>query len=330
MAGDRRRVVLILATVTASFFWGCRGGDAPRRGRPVIAVIPMGTTHEFWKTIHAGALTAARECGVEIIWKGPLKEDDRSEQVQIVETLAASGIQALVLSPIDDRALLPPVIEAERAGIPTVIFNSALQGGHHAAYVSTDNYRGGVLAAEQVGRLLEGKGNLIMVRVKEGVEGSTRREEGFLTTVRSRFPGIRLLSDNQYAGTSTETAYQTCENLLGRFPETDAIFTPNESTTFGCLRAIEDLGLAGKIVHVGFDSSAKLVEALEKGVIAGLILQDPFAMGYRSVQIAAAVIEGRPYEKRVDTGVFLATPENRGDPAIGKLLRPDMTILGKR
>jgi ribose transport system substrate-binding protein len=169
-----------------------------------------------------------------------------------------------------------------------------------------------------------------MVRVKEGVEGSTRREEGFLATIRSRFPAIRLLSDNQYAGTSTETAYQTCENLLGRFPETNAIFTPNESTTFGCMRAIEDLGLAGKVIHVGFDSSAKLVEALEKGVIAGLILQDAFAMGYRSVQIAAAVIEGRPYEKTVDTGVFLATPDNRSDPFLAKLLRPDMTIFERR
>jgi len=327
MTHPRRTVGLTLA-LAAALLAACRGGDAPRRGRPVIAVIPMGTTHEFWKTIHAGALTAARECNVEIIWKGPLKEDDRNEQVQIVETLAASGIQALVLSPIDDRALIPPVIEAGRAGVPTVIFNSALQGDLQAAYVSTDNYKGGVLAAEHIGRLLGGKGNLILVRVKEGVEGSTKREDGFLAVVRSRFPGIRILSDNQYAGTSTETAYQTCENLLGRFPETDAIFTPNESTTFGCLRAIEDLGLAGKIIHVGFDSSAKLVEALETGVIAGLIVQDPFAMGYRSVQIAAAVIEGRPYEKTVDTGVFLATADNRNDPAIAKLLRPDMTILG--
>ncbi len=325
----RKTVGLSLAIAAAALLAACRGGDAPRRGRPVIAVIPMGTTHEFWKTIHAGALTASRECGVEIIWKGPLKEDDRNEQVQIVETLAASGIQALVLSPIDDRALIPPVIEAGRAGVPTVIFNSALQGDLQVAYVSTDNYRGGVLAAEHVGRLLAGKGNLILVRVKEGVEGSTKREEGFLAVIRSRFPGIRILSDNQYAGTSTETAYQTCENLLGRFPETDAIFTPNESTTFGCLRAIEDLGLAGKIIHVGFDSSAKLVEALGTGVIAGLIVQDPFAMGYRSVQIAAAVIEGRPYEKTVDTGVFLATPENRNDPAIRRLLLPDLSILGE-
>jgi ribose transport system substrate-binding protein len=323
-----RRPGLGLALAAASLLLaGCRGGEGPRRGRPVIAVIPMGTTHEFWKTIHAGALTAARECGVDIIWKGPLKEDDRNEQVQIVETLAGSGVQALVLSPIDDRALLPPVVEAERLGIPTVIFNSALQGGREVAYVSTDNYRGGVLAAEHIGGLMGGRGNLILVRVKEGVEGSTKREEGFLAVIRSRFPGIRILSDNQHAGASVETAYQTCENLLSRFPETDAIFTPNESTTFGCMRAVEDLGLAGKIVHVGFDTSAKLLEALDSGAIAGLVVQDPFAMGYRSVKIAAAVIAGEPHETTVDTGVFLATPANRSDPAILRLLVPDLSIL---
>jgi len=325
----RRGTPALALTAAVFLLAGCRGSDAPRRGRPVIAVIPMGTTHEFWKTIHAGALTAARECGVDIIWKGPLKEDDRNEQVQIVETLAASGIQALVLSPIDDRALIPPVREAKRSGVPTVIFNSALQGDLQTAYVSTDNYRGGVLAAEHIGRLMGGRGNLILVRVKEGVEGSTKREEGFLAVIRSRFPEIRILSDNQHAGASVETAYQTCENLLSRFPETDAIFTPNESTTFGCLRAVEDLGLAGKIIHVGFDTSAKLLEALDSGAIAGLIVQDPFAMGYRSVKIAAAVIEGKPHDTIVDTGVYLATPANRNDPAIRRLLVPDLSVLGE-
>jgi ribose transport system substrate-binding protein len=325
-----RRVAAAAATAAlVSLLGACGGGNAPRAGRPAVAVIPMGTTHEFWKTIHAGALTAARERGLELIWKGPLKEDDRNEQVQIVETLAATGVRVLVLSPIDDRALLPPVLEAEREGIPTVIYNSALQGGHEAAYVSTDNYKGGVLAAERIGSLMGGRGRLILVRVKEGVEGSTKREEGFLATIRSRFPGMRILSDNQYAGTSVETAYQTCENLLGRFPDTEAIFTPNESTTFGCLRALEDLGLAGKIVQVGFDSSAKLIEALDKGVISGLVIQDPFAMGYRSVMIAADIIAGRPFVKTVETAVVMATPDNRNDPAIRRLLRPDLSILGE-
>ena len=124
-----------------------------------------------------------------------------------------------------------------------------------------------VLAAERIGELMQGRGKLILIRIIEGVEGNRQREEGFLGTIRTKFPGITILSDNQYAGVSTETAYQTTDNLLSRFPDVDAIFTPNESTTFGCLRALQDHGLAGRIVHVGFDASEKLVEALSRGEI---------------------------------------------------------------
>jgi ribose transport system substrate-binding protein len=308
----------------------CRapGGGRPGSERPLkIAVIPMGTTHEFWKSVHAGALTAARELGVDIIWKGPFKEDDRNEQIQVVETLAESGVDAIVLSPLDDRALIRPVAEARRAGIPTIIFNSALQGEEHVAFIATDNAQGGVMAARALGKATGGRGRLVLIRLKMGVEGTTKREEAFLATLRAEYPGITVLSDNQYAGTSTEMAYQTMENLMARFAEIDAVFTPNESTTFGALRALQDRGLAGKIVHVGFDASEKLIEALEKRELAGLVIQDPVAMGYLSVKTAVARLRGEPYETNVATTVVLATPENMNEPAIRRLLRPDLSIL---
>jgi ribose transport system substrate-binding protein len=336
MAPRRRAALLVLAPALASILLGvaaCRSqqSGAVPGGPPLrIAVIPMGTTHEFWKSVHAGALTAAKEIGAEVIWKGPLKEDDRNEQMQIVETLAGAGVDALILSPIDDRALLRPVADARRSGIPTVIFNTALSGSEHIAFISTDNERGGVLAAQAIGGLTGGRGRLILVRVTEGVEGTRKREEGFLSTLHAEFPGVVVVSDNQFGGTSTETAYQTMENLLSRFAEVEAVFTPNESTTFGCLRALQDHGLAGKVVHIGFDSSAKLIEALEKGDLQGLVLQDPFAMGYQSLRTAVAYLRGKPYERSVATDVVLATAENMHEPKIARLLRPDLSVLEER
>jgi ribose transport system substrate-binding protein len=329
MAGPNR---ILLSTLILALI-GCAACRAPgesrgaERGPLKIAVIPMGTTHEFWKSVHAGALTAALELGVDILWKGPLKEDDRNEQVQVVETLSGAGVDALVLSPLDDRALVRPVTDALRAGIPTIVFNSALQGEDHVAFISTDNFQGGVLAARAMGRLMEGRGRVILMRLKVGVEGTTKREEGFLLTLRAEFPAIAILSDNQYAGTSTEMAYQTMENLLSRFTGVDAVFTPNESTTFGALRALQDRGLAGKVIHVGFDASAKLIEALANGEIRGLVLQDPFAMGYLSLKTAVAHLRGEPYEKTVATALVLATPENMNEPQVRRLLRPDLSIL---
>lgn len=319
-----RLVTLFLLVLT----FGCgeseKNGKTPAKEDTItIAVIPKGTIHEFWKSVHAGALKASRETGVKIIWKGSLKEDDREEQLSIVETFISSGVSAIVLAPLDNRSLIMPVREAKRNGIPTVVIDSGLEGDSHVSFVATDNYKGGVMAAQHMGRLLGGTGKLIVLRYQEGSASNTNREEGFLDTIRSKFPGIEVLSDNQYAGVTTESAYRVSENLLNRFNDVDAIFTPNEPVTFGCLRALQDRGLTDSITLVGFDASVSLARALEKGEIKGLVLQDPMKIGYLGVITAAAYLRGEQVEKRIDTGAVVATPENMNDPEIRELLYPD-------
>lgn len=324
-----KKTLLIYSALIALFIpYGCGGGDddsGDAKNTITVAVIPMGTTHEYWKTIHAGAVKASRELGVEIRWKGPLKEDDREEQIQIVEDFISAGVSAIVLAPLDNRALIRPVMEAKNRGIPTIVIDSALGEDVHESFVSTDNYKGGVMGAEYLGGLMRGRGKLILVRVNEGSASSTNRETGFLDTIRSKFPDIEILSDNQYAGITTETAYRTCENLLNRFGDVDAIFTPNESTTFGCLRALQDRGIAKDVLFVGFDSSAKLIEAMENGELNGLVVQNPFSMGYNGVKIAVTCLRGGAFEKRIDTGAMVATPENMNDPEFKQLLSPDLS-----
>jgi len=307
--------------------FGCdkseKNGTIPAKDDTItIAVIPKGTIHEFWKSVHAGALKASRETGVKIIWKGSLKEDDREEQLQIVETFISSGVSAIVLAPLDNRSLIMPVREAKRKGIPTVVIDSGIEGDLHVSFVATDNYKGGVMAAQHMGGLLGGTGKLIVLRYQEGSASNTNREEGFLDTITSKFPDIEVLSDNQYAGVTTESAYRVSENLLNRFDDVDAIFTPNEPVTFGCLRALQDRGLTDRITLVGFDASVSLAGALEKGEIKGLVLQDPMKIGYLGVITAAAYLRGEKVEKRIDTGAVVATPENMNDPEIRELLYP--------
>src|SRR6266850_4723546 len=147
-----------------------------------IAVIPKGTTHEFWKSIHAGSNKAANELSgqgteVEVIWKGPLREDDREQQIQVVEGFTAQGVDGIVLAPLDNRALVRPVEEAKRAGVPTVIIDSALESDAIVSFVATDNRKGGVLAADRLGQLLNGKGKVLVLRYAEGSASTTDREE---------------------------------------------------------------------------------------------------------------------------------------------------------
>ena len=290
-----------------------------------IAVIPKGTTHGFWKAIHAGAIKAARELDVKIYWNGPQKEDDRAQQITVVEDFINLGVDGIVLAPLDDRALTQPVRDAAERNIPVVIIDSALQGDFHISYVATDNYKGGVLAAERMGELLKEGGNLILIRYQVGSASTVNRERGFVDTIKNNFPQINFLVEDQYAGATTETAYQLVENMLNRFLDVQGLFCPNESSTFGALRALQESGRAGQIKFVGFDSSPKLVQGLEDGHIHGLILQDPIKIGYMGVKQMVSHLQGKTVDKRIDTGVHLITPNNMSDPEMKKLLSPDLS-----
>jgi len=298
-----------------------------RAGKLEIAVIPKGMTHEFWKSIHAGSIKASRELEVEILWKGPQKEDDRAQQITVVEDFINRGVDGIVLAPMDDRALCRPVSDAARENIPVVIIDSGLQGKDYVSFVATDNYQGGVLAAQRIGELLQGKKSIFLIRYQEGSASTMERERGFLEIIKREFPNISLLVQDQYAGSTTESAYQLVENLLSRFPKVDGIFCPNESSTFGTLRALQEAGLAGKVIFVGFDSSPKLVQGLRDGHIHGLILQNPVKMGYLGVKQIVLYLRGQKISDRVDTGVYLATRENMDDPEIKSLLMPDFSPL---
>ena len=255
-----------------------------------IAVIPKGTTHEFWKAINAGAFKARDELAaqgtkVEVIWKGPLKEDDRDQQIQTVENFTTRRVNGIVLAPLDSQALIRPVNNAVRSKVPVVIFDSGLKSDTYVSFVATDNYKGGVLAAEHLGKLLDGKGNVILLRYAVGSASTEEREAGFLDTLKKKFPGIKLISSDQYAGPTRETSYTASQNLLNRHGrEVDGIFCPNENSTIGMTKALRDIGRAGgKVKMVGFDAGSQSVADLKSGDVQGLVVQNPVFMGYKAV-----------------------------------------------
>src|ERR1041384_6612648 len=315
-----RKLLLFFLTLTLVAACTKSNGPAPNTKKKLtIAVIPKGTTHEFWKSIHAGSLKAANELTaegtqVEVIWKGPLREDDREQQIQVVEGFAAQGVSGIVLAPLDNRALVRPVADAERAGVPTVIIDSGLESEDFVSFVATDNRKGGSLAADRMGQLLNGKGKVLLLRYAEGSASTTEREEGFLETIK-KFPDIQLISTDQYAGATRDTAKRASENLLNRFgDDVEGIFTPNESSTAGMLLALQDIGKAGALTFVGFDYSARFLEPLRTGQLKGFVVQNPINMGYQSVRTMVEHLRGRTVAPVVDTGVMMVTLDNLDDP----------------
>lgn len=303
---------------------GSSAGGGAKKLR--IAVIPKGTTHEFWKSVHAGAVKASRELDVEIVWKGPLKEDDLKQQVELVQSFTAQRVGGIVLAPLNDKALVKAVKDAVRSKVPVVIFDSGIQENHHIAFVATDNKKAGRMAGEEMAKLTEGKGRVVVLRYQEGSASTANREEGFLEAAKEK--GLTVMSDNQYGGATTESAFAASESLLiaqrANKGGVDGIFCPNESTTFGMLVALQKLQLAGKVKFIGFDASDKLVQGLKDGHLSGLVLQDPFTMGYLAVQTMVSHVRGANVAPQVDTGSTFVTSGNMTDPNIKKLLEPEL------
>lgn len=322
---DRRS--FLITSVLGTYLLACGKKEGGGAGKLKIAVIPKGTTHEFWKAVHAGAVKAQRELGVEIVWKGPLKEDDLKSQIEMVQSFTAQKVSGIVLAPLSDKGLMAPVKAAVDAGIPVVIFDSDLQGDAHSSFVATDNYAAGKLAAEHLMKIMGEKKTVVLLRYQEGSASTANREKGFLDTIKAA-PGMTVLSDNQYGGATTESAFATSESLLAAQKaasgEVGGIFTPNESTTFGMLLALRKADLAGKIKFIGFDASEKLVQALRDSHMDALVLQDPMNIGYLAVKTMARKLKGEAIDKRIDTGSTLVTRENLSTPAIAQLVAPDL------
>jgi ribose transport system substrate-binding protein len=286
-----------------------------------IAVVPKGTTHDFWKSIHAGAMRAEHDLeGVSITFTGPEREDDRAQQVALVENLISSGYDAIVLAPLDDKALVAPVRLATQAGIPVVIIDSGLDaevGKDFVTFIATDNEQGGRMGGQKMVELLG---------YQEGSASTDLRERGFIEAL-SAAEGIELIDPGRYAGATRATAQEAAENLLTTYSDIDGVFCPNESSTFGMLLALRSRQMAGKVTFIGFDASEGLVEALGTGDIQALVVQNPIRMGELGVRAAVDFLQGKTIEPRIDTGVMLVTSENMNTPEARDLIAPDFSSL---
>jgi ribose transport system substrate-binding protein len=269
---------------------------------------------------------AAQGIAVNIIWKGPLKEDDREQQVQVVENFIGQRVHGIVLAPLDKKALAGPVETAVNGKIPVVIIDSGLESKAPASYVATDNREGGRIAARNLGKILGGKGNVILLRYQVGSASTEEREEGFLEVMKKDFPAIKLISTDQHAGATRDSAKRVAENLLNRYgKEVNGVFASNESAASGMLLALRDAGLAGgKVKFVAFDAGETLNAGLKAGDVAGFVVQNPMAMGYLGVKTIVAVIRGEKVEPVIDTGVGFVTQENMNEPAIAELMNPPL------
>jgi len=268
------------------------------------------------------AMSVARERGVEIIWNGPASETDYTGQIQIVDAMINRRVNAILLAPIDKKAMVGVVERAAAAKIPVVIFDSGVDTDKFVSQVATDNYAAGKLAATRMGEVLAGKGKVVVVAVQPGAASTMAREQGFQDELKEKFPGIQV-ADLRYGMADFAKSLSVAENMLTAHPEANGMFASNESSAVGAAQAVKSRKWTGKLV--GFDWSPTLIEDLKAGTIDSLVVQNPFAMGAGSVSAALDHLARKPVKKINDLPPRLIRKEDLDKPDVQQHLNPDLT-----
>ncbi|HEY2946348.1 MAG TPA: sugar ABC transporter substrate-binding protein [Vicinamibacteria bacterium] len=297
-----RLAMAVLAAVTAG---------ACNRGREdvTIGLVTKAMDSEFWLMVAEGARAGAAERpGVKLTIVAPDREINVDQQVSILEDQVRRGVKALVVSPAGSAQVMSALELAAARGIPVVLIDTDAPFAKKVSYIGTDNRRGGQLAAKCLVDRLAGRGEVALISGVPGNESQDARAQGFIDAV-AQVPGMKLVA-RQPANSERSLGLTVMENVLTAHPEVKGVFATNDQMALGAMEALDARGLRGKVAIVGFDATKEAVQATVDGKLAGSVAQNPRAMGQKGVEAALSALDGRPVDKRIDTGTELVTREN--------------------
>lgn len=312
---------LIAVCIAFSLLAGCGNKTTTSTSKATtlrIALVPKSTSHNFWQTVRAGAEAAAKEEGAELIFRGPAKETDVAGQITIMEDLTNQKVDAIVMAACNSKALIKPVEKAIAAGIPVVTVDSGIDSDI-APFIATDNVAGASKGADELARIIGDKGNVGVIPIVSGAATSTMREKGFKDQI-AKHKSIRVVS-TLFSECDEAKGMSATEDMLTSNPNIVGIFNACGPGAVGSARVLEQRKLAGKVKLVAFDAFPAEIEALKKGTIQALVVQNPYKMGYEGVKAAIKAKHGAKVVG-MDTGVAIVTMKNFNDPEIQKLLFP--------
>ena len=285
-----------------------RSGDAPPRN--VIMVIPKGVDSPWWNQVRLGAEAGLAGSGYRLNWTGPEQESDHARQIACIEEAQVRNAAALVIAPNDSKALVRPVMDAAKR-MPCVIIDSPLARSGGLPLVATDNYAAGELAARTAAHVVGGHGRILIVNHLRNSESTVERSRGFVATMRKEYPDIKLV-EMPFEENLLRDVRRIVTDYLSRDPDIDAVFAVNLSTSEGAYRAILNEGREGHLRLIAFDSSAPLLEGMRRGVVAAIIVQNPFEIGRRGVLRALDVLKnGISGEAFTPIPVFVVDSSNQ-------------------
>ena len=302
------------------------------KDRPLsIVVVPICLGSQFSKGIHVGAKMAKQDLAkLRVSWSGPSDTKDKNAQSSIMSTsIHWHGIDGIVLEPCDPNAPVGQVKHVTSRKVSVVVVGPPLSGGGFVSYVADDYNSAGVLAANHVAALLGDKGSVLVLRHQKGMAHTTAREKGFTETL-AKHAEVKIVSQDQYAGTDEKKAQQLCAELLKKFPKLDAVFCSGEAGGVGMLAALQAAKRAGAVKLVACDPHPKLVKGLKDGQVHGLAMGNSVQLGYLGVKACSMHLRGEKIESKINVEAVLVTKENMDRPELKHVHSPNPRAVKKK
>lgn len=284
----------------------------------VIGMVAGISTDAFYVTMHHGAEAAAKVLGVNLVWEGA-PEWSYAKQTPIVNAMVARHVGALIVSPTDKTAMVPPIKAAFQAGIPVFETDTVANDGVHLSLVTSDNLDGGRKAADILAKLLGERGEVALINTIPGVSTTDDRQTGFLEEIK-KYPNVKVVA-TQYDQDDKSKATSIVSSWLLAHPNLGGVFAANELSGDGASVAIADAHKTGAVKLVEYDAEPAQVRDLKRGVVQALIVQRPFAEGFLGVEYAYNYLQGwgaGSFPKAVTLPAVVATKDNMGDTSISR------------
>lgn len=322
---------LLIGTVAAAClsFTMVAGAEEAGQDSYDVAVIVKGMNSEYWQTVLAGAEKAGEDLGnVNVTTYGPASEADMDDQVSILDDVISKNPDAIVIASTSQDATVPGIEAAYDSGISIILIDGSVNSDKYNTFLATDNEKGGALAAETLVEQLqkegkELKGKIGILSAMAGVQSLTARGDGFTNRLAELAPDITV-ADTKYSNGDITKAVMATEDMLTANSDLIGFYADNNECGSAAAQVISERELENDIVLIAFDADDNEIEGLKTGSVDGIILQDPYGMGYKGVISAVDAVNGKTLEKYIDTGVSVATAENMEDEDINALLYPSV------
>lgn len=316
-----RRVGAALAALTLSLGLAACGDDestSANGDEPYIAIVSKGFQHQFWQAVKQGAEEEAERQNVRITFEGPATETEVEAQINMLNNALAKGPDAIGFAALDSQAAAPLLTQAEEQGIPVVAFDSGVESDIPVTTASTDNKAAAAEAAKHMAELIGNKGQVALIVHDQTSRSGIDRRDGFIEWMEENAPDIELLPVQYGAGDQAKSADIT-KSIISSNPDVVGIYGSNEGSAIGVVKGVEESGAEG-ITIVGFDSGQAQIDAINSGVMAGAITQNPVGMGEELVKAAVAAMDGEELPETIDTGFYWYDKTNIEDPEIAAVL----------